>query len=345
MKFTFPILTLCIGGAQRMLAELANGLTARGHDVTILMPSQGAINYELSAKLVRTAHDYQIIETDYPYSDVIVSNYYTTVPSANEASRNGKGLHIRMSLCYEPLFLPENHLSFPTYHTTQNIIVLSKWQQQLIFLLHGISGHIVPVGISKSFQNLHFRGSQSKLQVSAIVRRPEGGFSWHREQDYMIAHLQSLIDRYPDVEFNLFCPPDELATSPILQQLKTSARFRFYTPGDDREMCYHYNQTDIFVSSSTYDSASLPGLEAMKCGAALVTTYSGGNQDYCLHEENCLLSYRYENRLGYDVERLLNDSSLLRRLASKGEKQVQKWTWERSLSAFEEALSAIMQKR
>lgn len=179
MKYTFPILTLSTGGAQRMLVEIANGLVDKGHDVTILMPLEGRINYPIKPNLIRTKNTI-LTENDYPKSDIIISNYYLTVPSAFEASKEGKGMLVRMSLCYEPTFLKNNHLSFPTYYLTTNLIVLSSNQQHKILLDHGIEGHIVPVGISTEFENMHIRDKHPSLQISAIVRKAEGGFSWQR---------------------------------------------------------------------------------------------------------------------------------------------------------------------
>ncbi|MFO7264209.1 MAG: hypothetical protein A6D91_07325 [Bacillaceae bacterium G1] len=81
----------------------------------------------------------------------------------------------------------------------------------------------------------------------------------------------------------------------------------------------------------------------MQCGAAFVTVYNSGNADYCRHEVNCLMSYRYENRLFYDLDRLIHNPELRSRLAREGEKEAAKWTWERSVHAFETAISRILQ--
>ncbi|WP_426446061.1 glycosyltransferase family 4 protein [Paenibacillus sp. S-38] len=341
MKFTFPILTLCLGGAQRQLVELTNGLTARGHDVTILMPRTGKVEYEVFSTLKLT-DPYYIRESDYPKSDVIVSNYYLTVPDAQVASEKGKGIHVRFSLCYEPAFLPGNHITFPSYQVTPHLLVVSSWQQQLIELNHGIRGHIVPIGVSRELVNLRMRPPHHPLQISTIVRSAEENWSWHRDQAYLIEQLERVRSHCPNVELNLICPPAELESSPQLQEWKRSGRFRFFLPSNDRELCYSYNFADIYVSSSVYDSGSLPGLEAMKCGAALVTTYAGGNMDYCRHEENCLVSYRHENRLAENVLRLLRDPELRLRLTEAGEREAGRWTWERSVAAFEAAVENIV---
>lgn len=341
MKFTFPILTLSRGGAQRMLVEITNGLVQRGHDVTILMPQNAEVDYSVQAAIKR-ASGATLSESDYPHSDVIVSNFYTTTESAHYASQNGKGIHVRFSLCYEPPFLAENQYSLESYNITPHVIVLSTWHQELIQIMHGMKPHIVPIGVNDLFQNHDIRNQLSPaIRVSAIVRKPEGGFSGHRGQPYLLNELRSIKHAYPSVQINLICPPSEFLDSQTLQSLSNSGEFRFLTPKDDAELCYHYNETDIFVSSSTYDAGSLPGLEAMRCGAALVTIYAGGNVDYCRPGHNCLMSFRFENRLTSDIARLIEDSSLRKKLAVEGQKDSMPWTWYRSVIAFEKAVEQI----
>lgn len=344
MRFTFPILTLSHGGAQRMLVELTNGLTAMGHQVTILMPVDGVVSYDVRSILIRSTH-MELQEQDYPSGDVIVSNFHTTVPTSQAASNQGKGIHVRLSLCYEPPFLPDSSLSFPSYHVTEHLIVLSHWQQELIRLNHGITGKIVPIGISSSFKNMNIRYSlQEPLNITAILRKAERGFSWHREQDYLIEQLDHVKNQCPNVNINFISPPDEFNISEVLQRMKATGKYRFFTPANDEELCYHYNGADIFVSSSIFDTGSLPGLEAMRCGAALVCVYSGGNMEYANHEKNCLLSYRYENRLGEDVIRLIRDPNLRTKLAVQGERSSLKWTWANSVRLFEQAVRDFLLK-
>jgi glycosyltransferase involved in cell wall biosynthesis len=321
-----------------MLAEITNRLTASGHEVFIVMPQQGIVQYDINSNVVQTNH-IELSEADFPINDVIISNFYTTVPVAEQASKNGKGIHIRLSLCYEPTFLIENQVSFPSYHMVPNLLVLSRWQQQMIFNNHGINGSIVPVGVNDFFKNLQIRQDiEQSINVSAIIRRPEGGFAWHREQNYLIEQLIQVKTQYPSVRINLISPPNEYYQSPILQTLKDTGHFVIFTPADDLELRYHYNHTDIFVSSGTYDTGSLPGLEAMRCGAALVTLYAGGNTEYAVNELNCLMTYRYENRLATDIIRLIENPTLRKELAMKGEQDSYRFTWERSYTLFERAV-------
>ncbi|MCF6409151.1 glycosyltransferase family 4 protein [Pseudalkalibacillus salsuginis] len=344
MKITFAVITLCKGGAQRMLVELANGLSQKGYDVAVVMPPQGVIEYPLHVSVIRTKGQ-SITADEIPVSDVIVSNFYTLTPICEQASHAGKGIHVRISLCYEPVFLPDHEASFKSYHISKNLVVLSNWQQQLIKLNHGIEGSIVPVGVSGNFCNLGKRRSSKRLEVSGIVRIQEGGYSWHREQEYLIETFRALKEKYPRVIFNLISPPNEVISSPTLHQYHSNRSFQSLRPRDDMQLNRFLNKTDIFVSSSTYDTASLPGLEAMKCGAALATVYSGGNMDYCRHGENCLLSYRHENMLFEHVSTLIENAQLRQKLAIEGEKEASKWTWDRSVDLFEVAIKGFMNRR
>jgi len=343
IKFTFPILTLCKGGAQRMLADISNGLVERGHDVTILMPPQGDIDYNIKAKVIRSKHA-SLNENDFPKSDIIISNFYSTVPLAHQASQNGKGTHIRFSLCYEPVFLPHQEISFQSYNQTPHLIVISKYQKELISLLHGVNGEAIPIYVNPNFKDLDIRSGNNELNISAIVRIPEGGYSWQRDQNYLIEQLRIVRKQYPHIKFNLICPPNEMRNSPSLQQLQKSNEFHFYTPENDTELCLYYNQADIFVTSSIFETAVLPGLEAMKCGAALVAVYAGGNTEYCHHEQTCLISYRYENCLALDVIRLIENQALRKKLIDQGKREAELWNIEKSVSAFEDICRSILSK-
>ncbi|WLD94958.1 glycosyltransferase family 4 protein [Alkalihalobacillus sp. AL-G] len=344
MKITFVAITLCKGGAQRMLVELANGMANNGHDVAFIMPPQGVIEYPVHVKVIRS-NGVNITAQEIPISDVIISNYYSLINICNQANQLGKGVHIRISLCYEPVFLPDHEASFKSYHQSNNLIVLSNWQKELIKLNHGIEGEIVPVGISKTFQNTGGKSNVKRLQVSGILRIPEGGYSWHREQEYLIQTFTALKHKYPRCTFNVITPPNELQSSPILRKTHSNRLFNSLTPHDDISLNQYLNNTDIFVSSSTYDTASLPGLEAMKCGAALVTVYSGGNMEYCRNGQNCLLSYRHENKLIEHVSALIDQPQLRERIAREGEKEAVKWTWQRSVLKFEQAIQKFMNRR
>lgn len=333
-----------------MLAELVNRTGSRGHDVTVLMPPSGTVDFDVTAPIIRSKSD-ELTAEDYPHADVIVSGWYTSIPSAQKASENGKGVHVRLSLTYEPLAVTENHLSYPSYNVTDKVMVISGWHRQQIKLNHGIDARIVPPGVSDTFRNLQLRDAEpAGKKIFAVVRHVIPNHGWHRDQGYLIDQLKHVKRMCPDVSLNLICPPREFAISPELQRLRhgrllrffTKDTFRIHTPEDDEQLCRIHSSADIFVNASILETFCLNGLEAMRCGAALVTTYAGGNVDYCRHGINSLVSNRYENRLAKDIMALIEDHDLRGRLAQQGEDDSKPWTWDRSAQAFEDAVSEFL---
>lgn len=67
------------------------------------------------------------------------------------------------------------------------------------------------------------------MNITAILRKVENGFSWHREQDYLVSQLDTVKQNLPHVNINFISPPDEFYTSDSLQALKASGKYRFYT--------------------------------------------------------------------------------------------------------------------
>ncbi|MNE55917.1 hypothetical protein D3C80_1507880 [compost metagenome] len=61
-----------------------------------------------------------------------------------------------------------------------------------------------------------------------------------------------------------------------------------------------------------------------------------------MHGHNCLMSYRFENRLAQDIVTLIRDQKLRERIASRGEQDSRRFTWERSMQIFQAELFDIV---
>ncbi|MFC5468841.1 glycosyltransferase family 4 protein [Cohnella suwonensis] len=339
MRITFAVDSLQRGGSQGTLADLTNLLSRRGHDVTILMPAAGQVDYDLRHPLVRIGRD-RLEPHDYPLSDLIVSTHCSTVKSSQSAVECLGIPHIRYSLCYEPLELPGHPDQYTSYQATSRLIVVSEWQRQLMHTLYGVEGIVVPSGIHPMFDNFHNRERLSRITVSAFARAQEN-VADAQNQPYLLEQLGLLKQSHPELDVHLICMPNEYAASPALQQLSSSGMFRVIVPSNDIELCYCYNQAHIFVTPSSFEMVASAGMEAMKCGAALVAVHSGGNSDYCRHGVNGLISTFHENRLREHIVCLVNDPRLRKRLARQGEKDAREWTRERTADLFEQAVRTL----
>lgn len=100
-----------------------------------------------------------------------------------------------------------------------------------------------------------------------------------------------------------------------------------------------YNSASVFLWTSVVEGFGLPPLEAMACGAALVTTDNGGSRDYAVPGETALVSPSRQARpLVEHTLRLLDDDGERVRLATAGMELARTFTWARAGERLEEFL-------
>ncbi|MGH9227178.1 MAG: glycosyltransferase family 4 protein [Acidimicrobiales bacterium] len=102
-----------------------------------------------------------------------------------------------------------------------------------------------------------------------------------------------------------------------------------------------YNTSRVFLCTSRLEGFGLANVEAMACGAALVTTSNGGSRDYALPGETALVgAYRDVAGLSQHVITLLEDDDRRTTIASTGRDYVQRFDWWRT----GELLEAFLEK-
>lgn len=100
-----------------------------------------------------------------------------------------------------------------------------------------------------------------------------------------------------------------------------------------------YNTATIFLCSSVVEGFGLTNVEAMACGAALVTTDCGGPRDYAEPDVSALFSPSEDvDALVANVHRLLDDEPGRVRIAEAGLASARAFTWERSAEIMEDFL-------
>jgi tetratricopeptide (TPR) repeat protein len=115
-------------------------------------------------------------------------------------------------------------------------------------------------------------------------------------------------------------------------------------PGDEQKTRL-FGTADILVYASHYDSCPRPPLEGMASGAAVVCTSTPGAEEYCRHEENCLLvPPRNPEAIGAAIERLMDDSALRERLVRGGFATAAQFPREREWDELEGLLFTFLGK-
>lgn len=104
---------------------------------------------------------------------------------------------------------------------------------------------------------------------------------------------------------------------------------KFFLKVPNHEVGKIYAQCDILLKSSLLESFSYPPLEMMATGGYCVVAPNGGNAEYLVHEENCLL-YRQGDcdSAVQAIERIREDAGLRDRLYDNGLATAKSRDWD-----------------
>ncbi|AFM39685.1 glycosyltransferase [Desulfosporosinus acidiphilus SJ4] len=328
MKIVFPVLSLEMGGGARFIYHLANALQDKGHDVEVVMPQKGAQVWPLRTKLRRVN---ELTPSSIPSADFILPNFYLTVKPAWESQ---KGRVVRLSLGYEPLWVPDPETAKQTYLIGAPIMSISQWHRQLLLKETGLESTVINAGVDTlTFHPYPKRSTATgRKNIFYIMRDPASGYTWKGGPEFLKA--VNALKNQVDFDLTVSIPENAYFAFPVPCQIKTTT--------SDLEMAQLYAQADLFVYTSYFEAFGLPPLEAMACGTAVVTTDCGGNRDYVINGENCLLVPPSDfEQLSSAIYRLLRSDAERQRIASAGQAFAQSWTWQRTADQVEAFLLSL----
>ena len=107
------------------------------------------------------------------------------------------------------------------------------------------------------------------------------------------------------------------------------------------EMYRLYNKCNMYISACTAEGFSMPQLEAMACGCAVVTTDDGGSRDFIKHEYNAIVIQKTRDKLIAAINSILQTKELRRKIIKNGliTAAQTKFKWDNIAKQFEKVIS------
>ena len=350
MKITFllPFASDHPIGGFKVVFEYANRLDAKGHDVEIVFPSFTfredplrnawyAARY-IQRKLdgsyrpswfplndnVKTTWIRKISDEEMPDSDILIATAWRTARCAEMLSAlKGRKFYFIQHL--ETWNGPEKDV-METWKLPFRKIVISKWLKDIAEKI-GEEADYVPNGLDFG---------EFGIDIDPAERDPKSVLMLYSKLEFKgsssgIDALRFLKGNGLELNVSFFGtsdPPENAGFD-----------FEYFLSPVREDLRKLYNSNAIFAATSISEGFGLTGAEALMCGCGLVASSNGGHLEYAVHNETALMFEPGDSRmLAECIATLAEDCTLRQTLARKGNEEIRRFNWERSVELFEKAL-------
>jgi glycosyltransferase involved in cell wall biosynthesis len=322
----------------RAILTYADRLAALGHAVTVVVPARGRWRAAWRARTApapdwirpfraRVAWVARWDAAALPAGDVVLATAWQSAPVATAApARCGAGFYLVQH--YESLYHGDPAAVDATYRLPLRKITISTWLAEIMRERFGAAADVIVTPVDRVL--FHRREVVAGPAPRVLMLHHE--YAWKGVADGLEA-VRRVRARVPALHLVGFgvkrprapVPYDEFHENPPQEQLAAL-----------------YSGSDIYLCPSWDEGLGMPPMEAMACGAALVTYDNGGCRDYARDGETALVAPRRDvGALAAQLERLATDAALRARIAAAGTAFVTTaFDWDRAVARLEGLFAA-----
>ncbi|HCC34730.1 MAG TPA: hypothetical protein DEQ02_03515 [Ruminococcaceae bacterium] len=316
-------------GGSKIILEHCNRLVEKGHKISVLshMPKPGWFPLNNRVDFIQPAFD-EVLCEHIPKCDVIVATYWKEVYECIE-QQIAPVVYFEQgdSHLFDPAAMDDHTMSHikKQLQLAPFVYTVSSFAAQNLKDGFGINAEVIPNAVDNAvfYPDPTLKSKNKKPVITAIG--PD--YIYFKRIPDIISAVNQLRGKGHDFEFIWITPGAPGAD--ISEPAVVNPEQHFI--GD----CLR--RTDIYVCASLFESFCLPALEAMTCGAAVVTTDCGGVNEYVREDENALI---IEKENVFDIagklELLLNDAELRSRLSEGALKTAEEFDWDITSGKLEE---------
>ncbi|MBX6394257.1 MAG: glycosyltransferase family 4 protein [Alicyclobacillaceae bacterium] len=315
---------LAYGGYSRIVVELAHGLQASGHRVTLVVHRDAPVDWPVLCPVARAE---AWTPDAVPQGDVAVATDYETFDAAVGACRCA----IRLVGRFDPTYAPEPERALRTIREAPVLWTVSESLcKTMMHHLGKRAAAVLAPGVDPAVFHPRPRQPGGTPKV-LLLAAPEGGGHPFRGLSDAFRALTLVRREVASVEFHAVC------------------RGGVRPPGDgwilhgrlsDEQMAILYSTCDVLVHPAPSDRVPMSFLEAMACGTPVVGVYADGVDEIAVSGYNALLVPRGDpDRLARMIVRVLTDPALRQHVVAGGRETVRDRTWNKM---YRQAAAALM---
>jgi len=331
MNINFLVPHLWISGGIKAIAYYANGLSRRGHKVTIICPEKDFIS-RIKSNLTGAKPKWINIEADIAYvsafnkrhipdGDIIIGSGWQTVDCVTDCSLS-KGKKFYFAQHYESLFHGSPEEVDKIYRYPIKFIAISTWIKDILREKFNVYSELIVTPVDLEV----FYPTRSGYNKDKRICMLHHDYEWKGVKEGL-AVFEAAKKEFPELKLVMF--------GARKKKIDIDCEY-YYNPAQEK-IADMYNSCDIFLWPSWGEGLGMPPMEAMACKCALVTTDTGGGRDYAIDGITALVSpSKNPEALFNNLKRILMDEELVRTLAENGFNYIKKFKWEDAVVKMEQ---------
>ena len=338
LEITYLMVWTKVCGGSKIILEYSNRLAKKGHKINIVTYDEYPSWYKLSDKtnFIRVPENIEI-EKYIPNSDVVVPTSWKCIRRAVKANKGPVaffeqgGSHLfeidrlsklKQRVVYERMQLP------PFIYT------VSRYSADKLRKIYGRDASVMYNALEDSI--FFPRKEQREREETSITIVGSEDFKFKNIGE-VLEVIRELKQKYP-IKLNWITQ-----TKPKVNEQE--GKEAIINP-EQRVIGEVLRDTDIYICNSEYESFGLPTLEAMTCGATVITTDTGGMRDFVVDGENALVINHHDKEdMKSKIENLINDRDLINRIAHNGMVTASKFNWDNTISQMEKYFRELAKYR
>jgi glycosyltransferase involved in cell wall biosynthesis len=315
----------------RAILTYADRLAGLGHDVTLVVPAggRGAAWWRnvqragpewMPGLRARIAWVARWSADALPDADVVVATAWQSAPVVAAApARCGAKLYLVQH--YESLYHGEPAAVDATYRLPLAKVVISTWLRDVMRERFDSDAEVLVTPVDRAlFRRVPVQVTTSRPRVLMLHH----DYAWKGVADGLavVARVKERVPALWLVGFGVKPPR------------RRPAYDEFHVDPPQTALAALYSGCDLYLCPSWDEGLGMPPMEAMACGAALVTYDNGGCRDYARDGQTALVAPRRDAAaLTTALARLAADPALRARIAAAGMAHVTTaFDWDRSVA-------------
>jgi len=331
-------------GGYKIVYEYANRLTKDGYRVAILFLNERALCRFHIPKLIKNmAIDiFTMIEPRWFSLDKRVIKISSTTPRVNEVLREydlaiATGVDtVKLTRYffqdkrkayfiqdYEKWVYSEEVVN-QSFGLGMDNIVVSRWLKNVVDIYGNKPAILIRNPVDTDIYKVYKPIQERNKYTLGVLYHTAA----HKGFKYAYKAILELKKKCPELQVKMF------GTS--IPNFELPKWIQFTLNASQSKTVDIYNSVSVFLCATVQEGFGLTGLEAMACGAALVSTEYLGVKEYAVNNVNALLSpVGNVNALSENVYMLFQNDELRVRLASQGKEDAKMYSWKNALKKME----------